>query len=131
MKTNHTITDVEFYGNAHSGNLYYVADGEEIEVNGEFFIVDGVLHHEHWFDEDGNDTMEVTLDLRTYDVFFDSDDATNNKGFSGPCATLEYCRGYIESFNGTNESYFEDYKGGTVRVVCNETGETVYEEEVR
>ena len=37
----------------------------------------------------------------------------------------------IKSNNGTNNSYFADYKGGTVSVVCNQDGETVYEEEVK
>lgn len=46
-------------------------------------------------------------------------------------ATIEYCREYIRQNNGTNESYFADYKGGMVSIVCNETGETIYEEEVR
>lgn len=132
MKTNHTITDVEFNGTPSCGVLFYVADGEEVEVQGEFYMDEnGVIHHEHWFDEEGEDVVNVCIDIRTYDVYFDSDESSNNKGFSGSCATLEYCRGYIESFNGTNESYFEDYKGGIVRIVCNETGETVYEEEVR
>lgn len=60
MKTNHTITDIEFTGNAHRGCLYYVADGIEVEVTGEFYIdANGVGHHDHWFDEDGKDVMEV------------------------------------------------------------------------
>jgi hypothetical protein len=33
--------------------------------------------------------------------------------------------------NGTDESYFADYKGGTVSVVCNETGEKVFETKVK
>lgn len=60
MKTNHTITDIEFTGTPSCGNLYFVADGEEVEVQGEFYIdANGTGHHEHWFDEDGNDVMEV------------------------------------------------------------------------
>lgn len=38
---------------------------------------------------------------------------------------------YIRSYNGTSESYFADYKGDTVSIVCNETGETVYETVVK
>jgi len=34
-------------------------------------------------------------------------------------------------YNGTDESYFADYKGGVVSVVCNETGEMIYEENVK
>ena len=60
MKAKHTITDVEFHGNAHRGHLYYKADGVEVEIDGEFWIdSNGVGHHDHWFDEDGEDTMEV------------------------------------------------------------------------
>lgn len=64
----------------------------------------------------------------TYNVVFNDDCDSNDKGF---CQSLDYCKGYIESFNGTDESYFADYKGGIVSIVCNETGETVYEEEIR
>ena len=66
--------------------------------------------------------------MTTYDVHFNDDQDSNNKGFE---YTLEEAKDYIQAYNGTNESYFEDYKGGTVSVVCNETGETVYEEEVK
>lgn len=64
----------------------------------------------------------------TYDVVFNDDYDSNNKGMN---ESLEYCKEYIRQNNGTNHSYFEDYKGGIVSIVCNETGETVYEEEVR
>lgn len=65
----------------------------------------------------------------TYDVHFNDEyDSNNNKGMQ---ATIEECRDYIDMYNGTDESYFEDYKGGIVSIVCNETGETVYEEVVK
>lgn len=64
----------------------------------------------------------------TYDVVFNDDYDSNSKGFR---ESVDYCKRYISNYNGTNESYFEDYKGGTVSIVCNETGETVYEEEVK
>lgn len=60
-------------------------------------------------------------------TFNDSNDS-NSKGFE---MTIEDAKAYITSNNGTNNSYFSDYKGGTVSVVCNQDGETVYEEEVR
>ena len=66
--------------------------------------------------------------MRTYDVVFNDDQDSNNKGFE---YSKEDAIGYIESNNGTNESYFDDYKGGTVQVVCNEDGEVVYEAEVK
>jgi len=64
----------------------------------------------------------------TYDVVFDNDTSSNEKGFK---SSFQDCLDYIEMNNGTNESYFEDYKGGIVSIVCNETGTTVYEKEVK
>jgi hypothetical protein len=64
----------------------------------------------------------------TYDVHFNDSTDSNCNGFK---ADFDYCKQYIEMYNGSNHSYFEDYKGGTVSIVCNETGETVYEETVR
>lgn len=64
----------------------------------------------------------------TYDVVFNDDTDSNSKGFK---SSIEDCKKYIELNNGSNESYFADYKGGIVSVVCNETGEEVYSEEVR
>jgi hypothetical protein len=64
----------------------------------------------------------------TYNVHFDDVQDSNDKGMS---VTMQEAIDYIQTWNGTNHSYFEDYKGGIVSVVCNETGETVYEEEIR
>jgi hypothetical protein len=44
--------------------------------------------------------------------------------------SLEDAKDYINRYNGTNESYFEDYKGGIVSIICNETEEVVFETEV-
>lgn len=68
------------------------------------------------------------METLTYNVVFDDAENSNDKGMR---ATYEECLDYIKVNNGTNWSYFADYKGGTVSIVCNETGETVYEEEVR
>ena len=70
----------------------------------------------------------MTNATQTFDVVFNSDENSNSKGFSMPESS---CKQYIFTHNGTNTSYFADYKGGTVSVVCNETGETIYSEEVR
>lgn len=74
---------------------------------------------------------DVTADIEemqlTYDIVFNSNESSNNKGFA---TTIEDCKSYIKKFNGTNESYFEDYKGGIVSIYCNETEETVFETEV-
>lgn len=65
---------------------------------------------------------------KTYDVVFNDDTASNEKGWQ---ETKEYCLNYIEENNGTNESYFADYKSGIVEVVCNGTGEVIFEERVK
>ena len=71
---------------------------------------------------------DYSLEDPTYDVQFDDDTACDRKGFA---ESLRYCWDYIIAYNGTDESYFADYKGGVVSIICNETGETVYCEEVR
>lgn len=63
----------------------------------------------------------------TYDVVFNDDNKSDCNGFR---SSLQYCKDYIEMYNGKNESYFMDYKGGTVSVRCNETGEDVFVTEV-
>lgn len=70
----------------------------------------------------------MTTSNNTYDIFFNDSENSNNKGFA---LSLEDAKAYINRYNGTNESYFADYKGGTVSIVCNETEETVHEEEVK
>ena len=70
----------------------------------------------------------MTNSNNTYDIFFNDSENSNNKGFS---ISLEDAKNYIERNNGTNESYFADYKGGTVSIICNETQESVFETEVK
>ena len=65
---------------------------------------------------------------KTYDVVFNDDCHSNSKGWK---ETLDYCIDYIKSNNGTDNSYFADYKGGIVSIVCNETDETVFDEPVK
>ena len=65
--------------------------------------------------------------MKTYNVIFNNSEDSNDKGFK---ESKEFCIDYINRENGTNDSYFADYKGGVVSVVCNETGETVYETEI-
>lgn len=70
----------------------------------------------------------TTKRLTTYDVHFNDCENSNSKGFK---YSYNDCLFYIKQNNGTNNSYFKDYKGGTVSIVDNETGKTVYEEEVK
>lgn len=60
----------------------------------------------------------------TYDIHFDSGEHSNNKGFK---LTYTEAEKYIKMYNGTNHSYFADYKGGVVSIVCNETSESMKE----
>jgi hypothetical protein len=65
--------------------------------------------------------------VKTYDVVFHKDEMSTNKGWK---QTLEYCKEYIRCYNGLPYSYFKEYKGGIVTIVCNETRRKVFEEEV-
>jgi hypothetical protein len=84
----------------------------------------------HTYESDKLNTLIfITMETNyTYDIYFNDEYDSNNKGMS---ESLEYCKEYIRENNGTDHSYFADYKGGIVSIVCNETGETIYEEEVR
>lgn len=70
----------------------------------------------------------LNQEQHTFDVVFNNDESSNSKGFN---ADKQYCIDYITRYNGSNESYFEDYKGGLVQVICVETEEVVYEEIVK
>ena len=63
----------------------------------------------------------------TYDIVFNDAEDSNSKGFE---LTIEEAKEYIKTYNGTNESYFADYKGGMVQIVDNESNEVIHEEEV-
>lgn len=65
--------------------------------------------------------------MKTYNVVFNDDENSNDKGFS---LTEQECIDYINLNNGTNNSYFADYKGGTVSIVCNESNEVVFSTQV-
>lgn len=67
-------------------------------------------------------------DEYTYDIYFHDETADNNIGCRD---TYEKCLDFIRMYNGTDESYFGLYKGGTVEIYCNETEEVVYEEIVK
>lgn len=63
-----------------------------------------------------------------YDVVFNDDTDSNSMGFK---STYSDCMNYILMNNGTSNSYFADYKGGSVSIVDIETGEDVYSEPVK
>jgi len=91
-------------------------------------LANSCIEWDDMFEDDDKVLVIVVREWRSYDVVFQSDDSSNSKGFN---SSFDYCKDYISRYNGTNESYFEDYKGGTVQIVCNETEEVVYEEEVK
>ena len=63
----------------------------------------------------------------TYDIQFHSSESSNSKGFA---MTKEQAIQYVNQHIASKESYFFDYKGGVVQVVCNENGEVVYEKSI-
>lgn len=71
-----------------------------------------------------NEFIESQYD---YDVVFNDSHNTMSKGFA---YSYDKAVDYIGSYNGTDESYFADFKGGTVSIVCNQTGITVFQTEV-
>ncbi len=75
-----------------------------------------------------NAIEEKNATIATYDVRFNDNNDSNSKEFK---MTLEEAKSYIKTNNGTNNSYFANYKGGSVSIVCNENEEVVYEEEVK
>ena len=72
---------------------------------------------------EGRIVFNIEDEELTYDVHFNDSENSNNKGFK---ESLDYCKDYIETHNGTNHGYFADYKGGSVSIVCSD-GETVFE----
>lgn len=65
--------------------------------------------------------------METYNVIFNDNNNSNDKGFK---ESFEFCLDYIKQKNGTNDSYFADYKGGIVSIICNETEEIIYETKI-
>lgn len=63
-----------------------------------------------------------------FDVVFNDSEKSDSKGFS---ESYEYCKDYIEQYNGTSESYFSDYKGGVVSIYDLDAEEEVYIENIK
>lgn len=63
----------------------------------------------------------------TFDIQFNDSENSSSKGWS---ESYEACLDYIKTWNGTPASYFKDYVGGTVSIICNETGVQAYTEEI-
>ena len=74
------------------------------------------------------ESAKKMIQEESYDIVFNDENDSNNKGFE---LTIDECKDYIRTYNGTNESYFADYKGGTVSIVSNSSGNTVYYEGIK
>jgi hypothetical protein len=83
------------------------------EMQGKFFSL-------HW-------SQITSCERVTYDVVFNDDSSSNSKGFT---MSRQDALDYIKNNNGTNNSYFADYKEGVVQVVENQSGDVVHEEVV-
>jgi hypothetical protein len=60
----------------------------------------------------------------TYNVHFNDSENSNDIGGEN---TLEYCQSVIKL---KRSQYFDDYKNGTVSIVCNETEKTIFEKSI-
>lgn len=76
-------------------------------------------------DIDAEDIMKVNA---AYDVVFNDDENSNNFGAK---FNFNEAIDWIKTYNGSNHSYFADYKGGTVSVVNVYTEEVAYETEIK
>ena len=102
--------DCKLSANGDKILLIYDSDANKIENEPKF----------EWYD--------FVIINYTYDVHFDDENNSNCKGWA---ISLAECKDYIATYNGTNESYFADYKGGTVSIYCNELDKIVYETEIK
>jgi len=80
----------------------------------------------------GEDTASIggqyfEIEKQTYNILFHSNEHSMDNGFK---LALDAAKSYIQMHNGTNHGYFQDFKGGIVQIVCNETEEVVYETEI-
>ncbi|WP_333615925.1 hypothetical protein [Bacteroides pyogenes] len=66
--------------------------------------------------------------MKTYDVIFNDSSTSNSKNIHG---TIEECMSWIKKNRNDKSTYFGDYTAGTVSIVCEQTGDTVYEEEIK
>jgi len=119
------------------GHFKITDDYMDFRDEDHFFItIIHIQNEEHPYEYEEDDIINILdhqekmyqINVPTYDVVFNDFTSSNSKGFQ---ESLEYCRDYVEASNGTNDSYFADYKGGTVAVVCNDNGQRVFEEKVK
>lgn len=115
----------KFFPTIEDRSTGYIFDNEANTIYSE---VDGkvVAKHGDTYVDAGDDVFEIEP-IGTFDVRFDNDEISDCKNWARPA---DECLAYIDNNNGTNHSYFADYKGGTVSIVCNESDEVIYSTEV-
>lgn len=133
---------VSYYGNSSECTIesYFgsqITDGkvyDSFEEHSEETLIGSIEDLREVFEEARKEayqnwleSLEEESDL-SYDIRFADDSDSNSKGFK---CSLSFCINYVETYIGTDESYFADYKSGTVSIVCNETGEEVYAATIR
>jgi hypothetical protein len=119
-------SNIEFAKNNLSSMYYHVVNSNE--VHSFEYIKEAVddlieaINQEEKLQTNFKCELIAPIEL-TFDIVFDSDTSSNNKGFSND---FEYCFNYVNIHNGTNHSYFKVYKGENVSIYCNEMEEIVY-----
>ena len=114
----HLITDAEISDN---GYFFYLTD-EEIEAYENDDSERASLENE--VDQFLKDNFDFEI---TFDVIFHNQESSNSKGFK---LTFEECKDYIETYIGTDNSYFADYKGGIVCILCDYNGITYFQKTI-
>ena len=125
----HNITDITFHGNADRGCLEYWADGVFISIDGQFFIdSSGVVHHQHWFDEEGKDVAEVlfhtkeeNLEYAAYKAGHGDDVVTTTETSWGPTHRLKKAVIGFDSY-AEAQSFAESIENGILVFLTKKDG---------
>lgn len=96
------------------------------DLNGMFVV--GALYIAKFQNKENGRHMDILYwPNYSFDVQFDNDTSSDCEGFN---ISYNDCKQWIEFNRNDKTTYFGDYKGGTVSIVCNETGEIVYSEPI-
>lgn len=123
------VVDVDF----ENISCFFNSKGELSHIEGTVMIQTSAFDEKQIQGEHGvNDYIREygfeILEIETFDVQFDDDNNSDRKGFE---MNQEECADWIDTWNGTDHSYFDDYKGGTVSIVSNLTDEVVASKTVK
>ena len=114
--------------NTKTNYFEYTINGKEFWVQGELYYNKKKDRFEHThIGPRGGESLVVWPIEKTYDVVFNDSNDSNSKGIHG---TYDECMSWIESNRYDQSTYFGDYKGGTVSIVCDQTEEEVYSESI-